>query len=38
MSAPADPDPADKLDDPYVLTVSTEAFVEAVEAASQEKE
>lgn len=33
-----DPDPADELDDPYVHTVSTEEFVEAVEAASREEE
>lgn len=32
----ADPDPADELDDPYVHTVSTEEFVEAVETASRE--
>ncbi|MBO0949184.1 hypothetical protein [Fibrella forsythiae] len=32
------PDPADELDDPYVHTVSTEEFVEAVEAASREEE
>jgi hypothetical protein len=31
------PDSADELDDPYIHTVSTEAFVEAVEQASQEE-
>jgi len=33
---PTDPDPAGELDDPYVHTISTEEFVEAVEAASRE--
>lgn len=34
----ANSDLADELDDPYVHTVSTEEFVEAVEAASREEE
>jgi hypothetical protein len=33
---PSTPDTDDELDDPYVHTVSTEEFVEAVEQASQE--
>ncbi|GAB4019484.1 hypothetical protein GCM10028808_57390 [Spirosoma migulaei] len=33
---PSTPDADEKLDDPYVHTVSTEEFVEAVEQASQE--
>ncbi|MEZ0487876.1 hypothetical protein [Fibrella aquatica] len=32
-----DPDTAQELDDPYVHTVSTQEFVEAVETASREK-
>ena len=35
---PTDPDLADELDDPYVHTVSTEEFVEAVETASRESD
>ncbi|ADB40815.1 hypothetical protein [Spirosoma linguale] len=31
------PDPNQELDDPYVHTVSTEEFVEAVERTSQEE-
>lgn len=32
------PDQAEELDDPYIQTVSTEEFIEAVEQASQEEE
>lgn len=33
---PSTPDADEELDDPYIHTVSTEEFVEAVEQASQE--
>ena len=34
---PITPDTDEELDDPYVHTISTEEFVEAVEEASQEE-
>ena len=37
-TTPDSTDPEDELDDPYIHTVSTEEFVEAVEAAGHQKD